>query len=69
MVNIEIINLLFAIACEESFKRKYGGFVYLDAKTNLIKYYEEAFHAVPTGFNRRMFIDTEAAMFILNRYE
>lgn len=62
-------NLLFAVACEESFKCKYGGYVYLDAKTDLIKYYEEAFHAVPTGFNRRMFIDTAAAMFILNRYK
>lgn len=62
-------SLLIAIACKESVKVGYEGYVYLDAKTNLIKYYEEAFHAVQTGFGRRMYIDTDAAMFILNKYK
>lgn len=61
-------RLLFAKACEMSFEYEFEGYVYLVAKTNLIGYYREAFHAELIGVDRKMLIDTDAAIFILENY-
>jgi hypothetical protein len=58
---------LFAYACMLSFDKGYDGFVAFDAKTNLIKHYEETISA--THFKgTRMFIDTISANKLVKQY-
>jgi len=58
---------LIAFACKVSFDKGYEGFVAFDAKTALIKHYEESLHA--THFRGlRMFIDTSAALRLISHY-
>jgi len=53
--------------CKVSFDKGYEGFVAFDAKTSLIKHYEESLHA--THFRGlRMFIDTSAALRLITHY-
>ncbi|HEY5368022.1 MAG TPA: hypothetical protein VIJ75_03445 [Hanamia sp.] len=58
---------LIAFVCKVSFDKGYEGFVAFDAKTSLIKHYEESLHA--THFRGlRMFIDTSAALRLITHY-
>ncbi len=58
---------LIAFVCKVSFNKGYEGFVAFDAKTSLIKHYEESLHA--THFRGlRMFIDTSAALRLISHY-
>lgn len=58
---------LMAFVCKVSFEKGYEGFVAFDAKTALIKHYEESLHA--THFRGlRMFIDTSAALRLISHY-
>ena len=58
---------LIAFVCKVSFDKGYEGFVAFDAKTSLIKHYEESLHA--THFRGlRMFIDTSAALRLISHY-
>lgn len=58
---------LIAFVCKVSFEKGYEGFVAFDAKTALIKHYEESLHA--THFRGlRMFIDTSAALRLISHY-
>lgn len=58
---------LIAFVCKVSFDKGYEGFVAFDAKTALIKHYEESLHA--THFRGlRMFIDTSAALRLISHY-
>ena len=58
---------LVAFACKISFDKGYQGFLAFDAKTSLIKHYQETLHA--THFRGlRMFIDTNAALRLISQY-
>jgi hypothetical protein len=58
---------LVAFACKISVDKDYQGFLAFDAKTALIKHYQETLHA--THFRgRRMFIDTNAALRLISQY-
>lgn len=62
---------LFAIAANESVKKGYGGFLFLDAKNKeLVEYYSEKFGATLVGMPHpyRMFIDEENAANLLKIY-
>ena len=58
---------LVAYACKYSVEKGYEGFLAFDAKTALIKHYEESLNA--THFRGlRMFIETKAAMKLISQY-
>ena len=58
---------LVAYACKYSVDKGYEGFLAFDAKTALIKHYEESLNA--THFRGlRMFIETKAAMKLISQY-
>ncbi len=58
---------LFAFACKFSFDKGYEGFVAFDAKTILIKHYEETLSA--THFKgTKMYIETPAATRLIDKY-
>jgi hypothetical protein len=58
---------LVAYSCKCSFERGYEGFVAFDAKTVLIKHYEETLKAQHFG-GRRMIIYPPAAFKLMNQY-
>jgi len=60
---------LFAEAVKQSYEAGYDGYVYFDAKTNLIEYYKKELGAEPIveGSNR-MFIDGKEAKKLFERY-
>jgi len=58
---------LVAYACKLSFKYGYDGFVAFEPKTNLIEHYHKTLKAVKIT-NSRMAIDTNAAMFLMQKY-
>jgi hypothetical protein len=58
---------LVAFACKLSFQRGNDGFVAFDAKSKLIKHYEESLNAVHFK-NQRMVIDTNAAKILVTKY-
>ena len=58
---------LVAFACKLSFEKGYDGYVAFDAKTALIKHYQETLFA--THFRgTKMMIETPAANRLINRY-
>jgi len=58
---------LVAYACKVSVDKGYQGFLAFDAKTSLIKHYEESLYA--THFRgKRMFIETNAALRLISKY-
>jgi hypothetical protein len=58
---------LVAYACKVSVDKGYDGFLAFDAKTILIKHYEQSLGA--THFRgRRMFIETSAALRLISQY-
>ena len=58
---------LVAYACKVSVDKGYDGFLAFDAKTSLIKHYEETLQA--THFRgHRMFIETNAALRLISQY-
>ncbi|HEY3369804.1 MAG TPA: hypothetical protein VGK10_03085 [Prolixibacteraceae bacterium] len=58
---------LVAYACKVSVDKGYHGFLAFDAKTSLIKHYEESLYA--THFRgKRMFIETNAALRLISKY-
>lgn len=59
---------LFAEICRRSKKQGYGGFVYFDAKTNLVDYYKKELNARLVGNSRRMIINEESAKELINKY-
>jgi len=58
---------LVAFACKVSVEMGYQGFLAFDAKTSLIKHYQETLQA--THFRGlRMFIETNAALVLIRKY-
>lgn len=58
---------LVAFACKVSVDKGYEGFLAFDAKSALIKHYEQTLHA--THFRaQRMFIETSAALRLISQY-
>ena len=58
---------LVAYACKVSVDKGYQGFLAFDAKTSLIKHYQETLYA--THFRGlRMFIETNAALRLISKY-
>ena len=58
---------LVAYACKVSVDKGYQGFLAFDAKTELIKHYQESLYA--THFRGlRMFIETKAALKLISQY-
>lgn len=58
---------LVAFACQMSFEKGYEGFLAFDAKTSLIKHYQETLYATHYK-GTKMFIETPAAFRLINRY-
>jgi hypothetical protein len=58
---------LVAFACKVSFDKGYQGFLAFDAKTALIKHYQETLRA-PHFRGLRMFIETTAALRLISQY-
>ena len=58
---------LVAFACKVSFQKGYDGFVAFNAKTNLIKHYEENLGAYHFK-GQRMIIDTDASKNLVKKY-
>lgn len=58
---------LVAFACKVSFQKGYDGFVAFNAKTNLIKHYEENLGAYHFK-GQSMIIETEAATKLVRKY-
>lgn len=59
---------LFAEAARQSKNAGYDGFVFFDAKTDLIEHYKERIGAAQIGKSQRMFIDENAAAALLSKY-
>lgn len=58
---------LVAFACQRAFDKGYEGYLAFDAKTSLIKHYQETLYA--THFDStKMFIETPAALRLINQY-
>ncbi len=58
---------LVAFACKLAFDKHYDGYLAFDAKTSLIKHYQESLHA--THFRgTKMLIETRAALRLINQY-
>jgi hypothetical protein len=58
---------LVAFACKVSFEKGYDGYLAFDAKTVLIKHYQETLYA--THFKgTKMMIETPAAIRLINKY-
>jgi hypothetical protein len=58
---------LVAFACKVSMSKGYEGFLAFDAKSALIKHYEQTLYA--THFRaQRMFIETSAALRLISHY-
>ncbi len=58
---------LVAFACQVAFEKGYEGFLAFDAKTVLIKHYQEMLYASPYK-GTKMFIETPAALRLINQY-
>lgn len=58
---------LVAFACKVSVDKGYQGFLAFDAKTALIKHYQETLHAIHFR-GLRMFIETNAALRLISQY-
>ena len=58
---------LFAFACKTAYDNGYG-YIYFDAKTDLIGYYKEKLGAVQLGRSQRMLIEDESFMALINAY-
>lgn len=58
---------LFAIAARDSMERGNEGFVSFTPKTNLREYYQKKLGAISLS-NGNMFLDTDAAKILINRY-
>lgn len=66
-VYIGVPGNLVAFACKVSVYKGYEGFLAFDAKSALIKHYEQTLHA--THFRGlRMFIETSAALRLISQY-
>lgn len=61
-----IAGCLIAFACEESFKRKYGGFVSLLPKTKLVKHYKVKYGFFQYG--RLLAIEGQTSKLLLHKY-
>jgi len=58
---------LVAFACKLAFEKGYEGFLAFDAKTALIKHYQQTLFATPFK-GTKMFIETPAALRLINQY-
>ncbi len=58
---------LFAIACQRSIDVGYGGYVGFDAKTDLIRHYQQELAAELCG-SQRMIIDECAVRLLIDKY-
>jgi hypothetical protein len=66
-IYIGVPGNLVAYACKVSVDKGYQSFLAFDAKSDLIKHYQETFHA--THFRGlRMFIETNAALRLISQY-
>jgi hypothetical protein len=66
-VYVGVPGNLVAFACKVSVDKGYEGFLAFDAKSALIKHYQESLHA--THFRGlRMFIETNAALKLISQY-
>jgi hypothetical protein len=66
-VYVGVPGNLVAFACKVSVDKGYEGFLAFDAKSTLIKHYEQTLHA--THFRGlRMFIETSAAIKLISKY-
>lgn len=62
----KIAGCLIAFACEQSFKKKYGGFVSLLPKTKLIKHYTDKYGF--SQYGRLLAIEGQASRLLLHKY-
>jgi len=62
-----VLGNLVAFACKVSFEHGFYGYVAFEAKSNLVNHYILILKAKSIS-GTRMFIDTEAADFLVNTY-
>ena len=60
--------ILIAEICSLSMETGFDGYVYLEAKSQLIDYYEHAYGAERIGNSSMMYIGTVAAQSLIDRY-
>ena len=58
---------LFAFACKSAFDNGYS-YIYFDAKTDLIRYYQEKLGAEQLGRSHRMIIEGESFLNLIQSY-
>lgn len=59
---------LFAEACRQSKEAGYDGYVFFDAKNNLIPHYQSKLGAMQIGSSQRMIIDETSAQKLIDKY-
>lgn len=59
---------LFAYACKVSFEKGFSGYISFQAKTALIKHYQDTLGAKRLGKSSIMVIETKEAQILVNRY-
>ena len=62
-----VLGNLVAFACKVSFEHGYNGYVAFEAKSKLVNHYTLILKAKSIS-GTRMFIDTNAAVFLINTY-
>ena len=59
---------MFAEACRQSKEAGYDGYVFFDAKNNLISHYQSKLGAMQIGSSQRMIIDETSAQKLIDKY-
>jgi hypothetical protein len=59
---------LFAIAAKRSIESGFEGYVYFDAKTELIEHYKKIVDAIQVGNSQRMYIEPKAARKLIKKH-
>lgn len=59
---------LFAVAAKRSIESGFEGYVYFDAKTELIEYYRKIVNAIQIGNSQRMYIEPKAARKLIKKH-
>lgn len=63
-----VMGNLVAFACKLSFENKLEGFINFEAKNALIEHYKNKLRATQIGGSRRMYIETNAAYWLVSTY-
>lgn len=65
---IKVGGCLFGFAGYLSFKMGFDGYVYFDAKTELITHFKSKYHAIQIGNSQRMILNTRVSQILVKKY-